>query len=206
MTEQELEVLLAQGYETHGIEFKGPGSRTNPAYAAAVIRAILGMANRRDGGFIILGIESDSLQAVGLGEQADSWLDFDAVSELVNQYASPSVSFDLRKLVFQTNTIVIIRVHEFEEVPILCKKEFHTGGKGPPVLRRGACYVRARHKPETSEIPSEEEMRELLDLAIEKGVMKFLARAERVGLLRSAQSTSSESDESKFQKQLKEME
>jgi hypothetical protein len=49
-------------------------------------------------------------------------------------------------------------------------------------------------------------MRELLDLAIEKGVIKFLARAERVGLFRSVQSAPSESDESKFQKQLEEME
>ncbi|HKM52746.1 MAG TPA: ATP-binding protein [Isosphaeraceae bacterium] len=178
----------------------------NPPRPLPPSRGEAASSNRRDGGFVILGVESDSLQTVGLGEEADLWLDFDAVSEQVNQYASPSVSFDLQKLVFRSNTIVVIRVHEFEELPVLCKKEFHAGGKGPPVLRRGACYVRARHKPETSEIPSEEEMRELLDLAIEKGVIKFLARAERVGLFRSVQPASSESDESKFQKQLEEME
>ena len=42
--------------------------------------------------------------------------------------------------------------------------------------------MRARHKPETSEISSEEEMRELLELAIDKGVEKFVRRAERAGL------------------------
>jgi len=89
-------------------------------------------------------------------DQEASWLDHDALASAVNEYASPRVSFEVQRLTFQENKIVIIRVEEFAEIPILCKKDFYTPGKKPPVLRRGARYVRARRKPETSEIPSEE--------------------------------------------------
>src|SRR5271157_5117668 len=60
----------------------------NPPRPLPPSRGEAASSNRRDGGFVILGVESDSLQTVGLGEEADLWLDFDAVSEQVNQYAS----------------------------------------------------------------------------------------------------------------------
>ncbi len=130
---------------------------------------------------------SESLKPIGLDDdQEASWLDHDALASAVNEYASPSVSFEVQRWTFQENKIVIIRVEEFEEIPILCKKDFHGPGKKPPVLRRGACYVRASHKPETSEIPSEQEMRELLELAVDKGVVKFLARVQKAGFLDAA--------------------
>ncbi len=201
MTEQELEAILAQGHETHGVEFKGPGKRTNSAFLASVIRAMLGMANHRDGGHVILGIDSESLEPIGLDDDvAASWLNYDALAPAVNEYASPSVSFDVQSLPFRENKIVIIRVEEFEEIPILCRKEFQGSGKKSPVLRRGACYVRA-----SPEIPSEQEMRELLELAIDKGVAKFLARVQKVGLL-GAGVPLKESDSSRFRKQVEEME
>ncbi len=201
MTEQELEAILAQGHETPGVEFKGPGKRTNSAFLASVIRAMLGMANHRDGGHVILGIDSESLEPIGLDDDvAASWLNYDALAPAVNEYASPSVSFDVQSLPFRENKIVIIRVEEFEEIPILCRKEFQGSGKKSPVLRRGACYVRA-----SPEIPSEQEMRELLELAIDKGVAKFLARVQKVGLL-GAGVPLKESDSSRFRKQVEEME
>jgi len=207
VTERELEAILAQGHESQDAEFKGPGTRTKSAFLAPVIRAMLGMANHRDGGHVILGIDSESLEPIGLDDdQEASWLDHDALASAVNEYASPSVSFEVQRLTFQENKIVIIRVEEFAEIPILCKKDFHTPGKKPPVLRRGACYVRARHKPETSEIPSEQEMRELLELAIDKGVTRFLARAQRLGLFLAVPGPLTGGDLSRFQKQLEEME
>jgi predicted HTH transcriptional regulator len=206
VTEQELEAILAQGHETHGVEFKGPGKRTNSAFVASVIRAMLGMANHRDGGHVILGIDSESLEPVGLDDDEEaSWLNYDALAPAVNEYASPSLSFNVQSVTFRENQIVIIRVEEFEEIPILCRKEFQAPAKKSSLLRRGACYVRASHKPETSEIPSEQEMRELLELAIDKGVAKFLARVQKVGLL-GAGVPLKESDSSRFRKQVEEME
>ena len=208
MTEQDFESLLARGYETNGVEFKGRGNSTDSALLAGVIRAMLGMANRRDGGLVIIGVESDSLDPVGFDDdEIKAWLSYDELAAQVNEYASPSVRFDLEAQAFRGRKFVIIRVHEFEDIPILCAKDYHGPGKGPPVLRRGACYVRASHKPETSEIPSEEEMRELLELAIDKGVRKFVTRAQKAGLFPPISGAPAPpSDEALFEKQIEDIE
>jgi len=208
VTDQDFELLLNRGHETHGVEFKGPGKRTDSAFLAKVVRAILGMANRRDGGVVIIGVEDDLLEPVGLEEdQADTWT-YDALTTSVNEYASPSVSFDFEKKLYRERTFVILEVHEFAEIPILCAKDFHpTNVKGAaPILRRGACYVRSRHKPETSEIPSEEEMRDLLELAIDKGVRRFVERAQKAGLFQPVQPPpASRDDDARFDDQIKGM-
>jgi predicted HTH transcriptional regulator len=208
VTDQDFELLLLRGHETHGVEFKGPGKRTDPAFLAKVIRAVIGMANRRDGGVVILGVEDDPLDPVGREEdQADTWT-YDALATAVNEYASPSVSFDFEKKPYQGRKFVILEVHEFAEIPILCGKDYHpTNVKGAaPVLRRGACYVRSRHRPETSEIPSEEEMRELLELAIDKGVRRFVERAQKAGLFQPVQPPpTTQDDDARFDDQIKDM-
>ena len=127
----------------------------------------------------------------------------------MNEFASPSVSFDLEGVSYREGIFVVIRVHEFEDIPILCQKDLQTAGRGKRdlILRRGACYVRSRHKPETSEIPSEEEMRELLELAIDKGVRKFVTRAQKAGLFPPVQGLpAAPADEVLFEKQIEEME
>jgi hypothetical protein len=49
-------------------------------------------------------------------------------------------------------------------------------------------------------------MRELLELAIDKGVTRFLAKARRLGLFFAIPGRLTEGDLSRFQKQLEEME
>jgi predicted HTH transcriptional regulator len=208
VTELEFESLLARGYETDGVEFKGPWIRTDKLFLARVVRAILGMANRRDGGHVILGVEeSTKPDPVGLSdEQAESWLNYDDLSASVNEYASPCVRFEPELHTFWGKKFVIIRVHQFDDIPILCAKDYNEPGKAP-VLRRGACYVRVRHKPETSEIPSEEEMRDLLELAIDKGVRKFVTRAQKAGLFPTIPGVPTRpSDEALFERQIEEIE
>jgi predicted HTH transcriptional regulator len=209
VTEQEFESLLALGHELDGVEFKGAWNRTDRLFLAKVTRAMRGMANRRDGGLVILGVdESTKSDPVGLSdEQAQSWLNYDDVSAAVNEYASPCIRFETELHVFWNKKFVLIRVHQFDDIPILCAKDYNEQGKPTPVLRRGACYVRSRHKPETSEIPSEEEMRELLELAIDKGVRKFLSRAQNAGLFPTARGAPApQTDETLFQQQIEDME
>jgi predicted HTH transcriptional regulator len=205
VTEEEFKRLLARGHETNGVEFKGPGMRTAKPFLAKVVRAVLGMANRRDGGLVIIGVEAKKLEPKGLSdEEAAAWLDYDHLSVSVNEYARPSVSFDLERFPFQDRIFVIINVHEFGDIPILCCKDF--GGSDKQTLKRGACYVRSLHKPETSEIPSEEAMRELLELAVDKGVEKFVKRARKAGLYPTTEApAASPSVEELFKEQIEDV-
>lgn len=207
MTDEELEALLEPRHETNGLEFKGPGKRTDKAFLAKVVRAVLGMANRRQGGDVIIGVRDSPVEPDSLtDDQAKTWT-YDDTAASVNEYARPSVNFKLEHKLFKGHKLVIIQVQEFAEIPILCVKDYHGDKKALPILRRGACYVRSRHKPETSEIPAEEEMRELLELAVDKGLRKFVARAQKAGMsLGDSVPPTTPSDEELYRKQREDME
>lgn len=188
MKQEQLEELLALGHETPSVECKGPGPRSDGYLLAEVARAVMGMTNRRDGGIIIIGVAERSgvFNIVGLSpDQVDSWRNNDHVIDALAKYMNPPAKFDLSIQKLQEKDLVILSVHEFEDTPTICKKEYlHNHRSGPPetILRNGACYVRSRHKPETLEVSSPEHMRDLLNLAIEKGVRKFVTQAQKAGM------------------------
>ena len=190
--------VMGLNHELNGVEFKGPGPMTNRRLVMQVVKAILGMSNRRDGGIIIIGVEDNDgeLNPVGLiSSNIDEWTS-DDLSDQVANYADPSASFTLEKREYEGNSYVVIEVEEFSDVPVLCKRDYDD------LLRAGACYVRPRRKPETTEIPTQADMRDLLDLATEKGVTQFLERARRVGLFISPMIETSTSDQERFDEQL----
>lgn len=192
MTPEEFADLLALGHETQGIEFKGPFARADKEQFAEVVRSVLGMANRQDGGLVVIGVDEHDdgsgagkkLRAVGMSEGDRVGWDQDAVVSVVDSYADPFVELDVERVQYEGKHFVVLRVRGFAQFPVLCKKQFvkPKGPKSDVVLRQGACYVRRRGRIETSEIPTHVEMRELLDLATEKGIRRFLSRAHRAGL------------------------
>lgn len=178
MMDEEFAAILALDYEPPGIEFKSPGLASDKHLFAKVARAVLGMANRRDGGRVIIGVDCSPgvVSRIGLIEsQIQTW-NYDHVASKLAEYAEPSISFELEEKENAGNRYVILEVKEFEDVPILCNKDY------PNVLRKGACYVRSRRKPETTEIPTQEDMRDLLDLAMEKRLRKYMTIALRAGI------------------------
>ena len=178
MTDETFAQIMELGHESSGVEFKGPGSLSDGRLVAQVVKAVLGMANRRDGGSIVIGVQDDETALTPVGVSSNdlrSWT-YDDVADQIARYADPAVSFELNIKEYEGNRYVVFEVSEFSDIPVLCKRAFDN------VLRDGACYVRTRRKPETTEIPTQTEMRDLLDLAIEKGVRQFLERVERVGL------------------------
>jgi predicted HTH transcriptional regulator len=179
MTDEEFAQILALGHETRGVEFKGPGPLSNRRLSAQVVRAVLGMANRRDGGLVIIGVEDNNniLNPVGLDASDMVTWNYDDVADRIAVYADPNVEFELETKEYNGNQYVVIQVEEFADVPVLCKRSY------VDVLRDGACYVRSRRKPETSEIPTFADMRELLELATEKRLQEYLAQLQRLGLV-----------------------
>ena len=200
MDEAEFEELLAQGHELSGVEYKGPGSRKEKPFAARVARACLGMANRRGGGIVIIGVAENEQKLpdpVGLLPRDVLTWKYDELSDTLSEYADPSISFELEPFIYHKKTFVRILISEFNDIPVLCKKEYQD------ILRKGACYIRTRRKPETIEIPSQEDMRDLLDLATEKRLRSFLAQAGAGGLLPS--SSQQQSDDESFANQTKDL-
>ncbi len=198
MTDEDFIRIMGLGHELSGVEFKSPGPMSNRRLVAQVIRAILGMCNRRDGGTVIIGVEDTQgvLNPVGLTEPDLSEWSYDALADQVARYADPSASFAMEVKEYDGGSYVVIEVEEFSDIPVLCKRSYGD------VLQDGACYVRPRRKPETSSIPTQADMRDLLDLAIEKGVTRFLERARRVGLFHIPTAESQVTDRERFDEQL----
>lgn len=179
LTTEELEDALSLGYEGRGFEFKGPGDCGDKYFLAKVARAALSMGNLRDGGYVVIGIDDSSPERMlpGLNDdQLNSWLAYDDVAARLSAYCDPPVQLDIASFTFSSGaSVIVLQVHEFGDIPHLCAREY------PDVLRRGALYVRSRKLPETSEVASSVEMREVLDLAAEKRLRAFVEMAERAG-------------------------
>ena len=177
MTDETFAQIMSALRESSGVEFKGPGLLSDSRLVAQTVKAVLGMANRRGGGAVIIGVRetANSFVPVGLtDDELRSW-NFDATADQIARYADPAVAFQLEIMHYGEKRYVVIEVFEFSDIPVLCKRYYNN------ILREGACYVRTSRKPETSELPTQTEMRQLLDLAIDKGILQLVDRAERLG-------------------------
>lgn len=143
------------------MEFKGPGpakttsgKRKMSHLFAKVARAVLAMANQRDGGWVIVGVAEgadDALAPEGLTpEDLRTWR-YDDVAAAMRECADPGVTLDVDRPVYDGKTFVVIRVAEFEEVPVLCARPYDRDGD--VVLKRGALYVRSRTAARSSSGP-----------------------------------------------------
>lgn len=182
MTEVQLLEAFARGEQRH-IEFKADGPLSDADYRARVIRAMLGMANRRDGGSVVLGVDDkDPTSSSGMsGPNVVAWTKFDDVADQVARYADPSIEFTITTVVSGAGTYVVLDVEEFREVPVLCKKAYHRPG-GDTILRHGALYVRSSAgRIETREVSNPTEMRALIELASEKRLRGHIEMTARAG-------------------------
>jgi hypothetical protein len=193
LSRDEIEAVLVQGYELRGFEIKGPGSRDDTRLLVQVARAALGMGNLRDGGHVIIGIEGTDPAAMlpGLEPEAlSSWLAYDDVARKLAQYADPPLRFDVAGVELSSGAkVAALEVSEFSDVPHICARDY------PGVLRKGALYVRSRRVPETSEVPSSPDMRDLLELATEKALRSYIATSTRAGVTLAPARPAPESDD-----------
>jgi predicted HTH transcriptional regulator len=185
-TTEEVEQTLSSGHETRGVEVKGPGLRTTDRHLVAkVAKAALGLGNLRGGGYIVVGIADDQQGEMkpGLSSyELASWLDFDELSRALAAYSDPPLHIDVQRHDLSSGaTVAVVTVEEFEDIPHLCASDYNVDGR--QVLRKGALYVRPRRQPETSEVAGSVEMREILDLATEKSLRRWVETARAAGLL-----------------------
>lgn len=132
------------------------------------------MANTKGGGNIIIGVEKINNNLIPTGMTDKDWNSFDQddVQEKINEYADPFIEITLYKEVFDSNKFVIIQVMEFSEIPVVCKKNFQN-------LNKGEIYCRPKRKIESVPIPSQNEIREILDMSFEKRLDKMLKKHEK---------------------------
>jgi len=187
--------FITHGREERNLEYKGNVNWKTKSMQAKLIKTIMAFSNIPNGGAIVLGVEQKGERFVLAGLSADNFDSYkqDDISELVNSYADPYVELTVTKVPHEKSNFVIIQVNEFAELPIICKKN------GPEGLKRGSIYVRPRRKNETVIIPSQVEMRELLNRAIDIGIQSLQKRLAGFGI---NELPALESDREKFDTQM----
>lgn len=205
---EDLERIFQLGHEQQGVEFKCSAPGSYRPFFARVARAIMAMANHKDGGLVVLGVEecdqdgTTVLMPTGVASaDLPSW-SYDDVASRLGGLTDPTPSIIVANAHQSGKTFVIIEVSEFHDVPILCRKTIVDQSR-KTILREGACYVRPRRKAESVEVGTVIDMRDLLDLAIDKGLRNFVKRAFKAGMIASAALAATPSDATHFREQIK---
>lgn len=180
LTNEEIAAQLDLGHELRGVEYKAAGLRSERLFLAKVARAALALSNQRGGGHVIIGLAEEQSEDgfTGLNEdQLREWLEYDDVVAQINAYADPPLQLRVaQRNLPNGKQIIVLEVAEFEEVPILCKKDFQG------VLQANQLYTRSLAKPESTLTHTQNEVREVLTLGVEKQLRRFVETTRRAGV------------------------
>jgi hypothetical protein len=115
----------------------------------------------------------------------------------MSEYSDPPLVFDLAELVLSSGAnVVLMEVQEFVDVPHLCSRQFDDA------LRKGALYVRSRGVAETVEVSDTVQMREVVELATQKDLRRFVETARGAGFeFSTGESSRNDGDETPFDRQ-----
>jgi len=181
----DLEFYIQQRKEERYLEYKCSMMWTDDETTKVKIaKAMMAMSNLRNGGVIVIGmkeIQRGVWEPDGMSAQQVTSFSHDDIAQWVNDYAVPAVQFIVEPFVSDKNQFVIIQVREFDSVPTVCRKQKTLGGGD--ALKLGAIYYRSNRKNESAPISSEEDMRELIGLAVGKGVAREVRWLHELGLV-----------------------
>jgi predicted HTH transcriptional regulator len=170
--------------ETRNNEFKGTINWNDEDIKFKITKSILAMSNIRNGGNIIIGIEETHdkrYSDTGMGQIDFESFKKDNMKDHVGRYASPFAEFELIKKDFGEKNFLIITVDEFQLDPVICKRAYVINSKTE--LEEGDICTRTRNtKPQSSKVTSHIDLREILDLSIEKRMKNFYKFAQIAGL------------------------
>ena len=184
VNEADIEFYIHHGKEERYLEYKGSMVWTGDDTKVKIAQAMMAMSNLRNGGVIVVGMKEIKRGVwepdIMTDEQVASFTQED-IAQWVNDYAVPAVQFTVEPFLLDTNKFVIIQVREFDSVPTICRKPKTLGGR--VVLKKGALYYRSNLKNESAPVSSDEDMRELIALAVNKGVAQEIERLRVLGFV-----------------------
>lgn len=170
-SQEELRRIILNPAEDSHIDSKGPMTWDNGVESARLAKDIAAFANSRDGGFVVLGKEeadSGKFKLTGLTEEQAKSFDTTKVANWVNSRFSPRIRVVCYRAEHEGNTFVVMRIFEFDDIPVICTKQFgdpHNPKK--PLLQKGSIYVRTSGA-ESKPLQEEGELCELVGLATKK--------------------------------------
>jgi len=201
-TSDELSRFIEAAGESNHIDAKGPMEWDAGESAAGLTKHILAFANSRDGGVLVIGKEEDSpgkFVLTGLtSEQADSF-ETTKVASWVNSRCAPPVHLVCYRILYDEKEFIVLTVAEFDDVPVLCTKQYEVSGKrDKAILRKGAIYVRTANA-ESAPLSSIEDLRTLVGIATTNRADQMLSMFQ--AMMKGRPLLSQKSDEESWSEQ-----
>jgi hypothetical protein len=152
-----------------------------------LLKTIMGMANLRDGGLIVVGVaeKGTSWELTGIEAAHLDTFDYDDIIDQLSKYASPQVNVDIvvhdhdggkRYLAFHA--------HQFNDSPVVCRNNSPDDVKPKDRLAAGEIYVRpTTGKPQTVKVTDASRLHDLLELAAEFRARRMLEVGKRIGMV-----------------------
>lgn len=164
MTTQELEEILEGQRENPSVEFKTACNWDVSLFA----KDMLAIANVRDGGHIIVGVEDGTFTRHGVTDAQLATYSEETIMDQVANYADPFITFSISFPEDRDGKkYVVIRIHQFDELPVICRKD----GRD---VKRGTIYYRTRNgRPQSSPITNSYDLRDILLLATSRTMQKL---------------------------------
>jgi len=171
LSEELIAQLLESGYELRNIEYKSPFNWSDKKATwikEKTIRAILATTNTRSGGQIVIGVETKDDKSINLkgvtDEELKSLEDFDGIKGEVDGFSFTNTDFDISWGSHKNKKYVVLTIHEFSEIPAICRKNGETKG----VLTIYDIYARSKKAPYSSIKATDAELREMIHMAVDK--------------------------------------
>ncbi len=160
----QLEALLDGGEETDSIEFKGAMNWDKKG----LVKDILAMANVRDGGRIIIGVEDGTFQRQGLTEDQIQTYNLDIMRDQIAPFADPMVQFRCEIVADREGRrYAVLEIASFEFTPVICRR----GGED---VHAGTLYFRSRaRRPQSARVENSTDLREIIEIATVRTMQRF---------------------------------
>ncbi len=200
MASSELLELIHHGSEERNLEYKASLNWQDSESQAKIIKSVMAMSNIPDGGVIVIGVRKSGSDPAGMEPLHAKSFTLDALLPVINEYAEPFVEMSVTHVIDEehdSKEFVVIQVQEFAEIPVICKKDHKHEN-----IHAGAVYTRPRRMHESKQVSSQTEMREIIELATIKGMVKRIAELKQLGILFPEPGESADRDRQAFDDQL----
>jgi len=187
---EEFERLIEGGTETQKLDFK----ESCPWNKDSIVKDILAFSNVRGGGCIVIGVrqKDGEFERQGISEKHLKTYKREIILDQLSSYADPRIDIELDPVedVKNNKKYLIIEVKEFQDIPVICKKD----GKE---VNKGVIYYRnTDRRPESAPVSNSSDMRDIICLA----AIKMRKTYRELGLIPGS------TDKDLFDKELEELE